>query len=156
MQGSLTYKVGDATQPSGDGKKMIVHCCNDVGAWGAGFVLALSARWPVVEAEYRRKGKWQRWSLGEVQTVSVEDDITVANLIGQHDVRHLFGRSPVRYDAIYDGLVFLSSYAGLDGHSIHMPRMGAGLAGGKWSIIEAIINETLVASGFDVTVYDLP
>ena len=49
----LKYVDGDATQPQGPGLKYIIHCCNDVGAWGAGFVLAISKRWPGPEKAYR-------------------------------------------------------------------------------------------------------
>jgi hypothetical protein len=37
-----------------------------------------------------------------------------------------------------------------------MPRMGAGLAGGDWEVIELLIQETLCASDVAVYVYDLP
>jgi len=42
----IAYVMGDATAPKADGPKIIVHVCNDVGAWGRGFVVALSRRWP--------------------------------------------------------------------------------------------------------------
>jgi O-acetyl-ADP-ribose deacetylase (regulator of RNase III) len=75
------------------------------------------------------------------------------NLIGQHgtvsDREH-----PVRYDAIYDGLSKLAERVRKDGGSIHMPRMGAGLAGGSWPVIEALIEET--CHDIQVFVYDLP
>jgi hypothetical protein len=35
-----------------------------------------------------------------------------------------------------------------------MPRIGCGLAGGKWEEIEPIIKETLVKAGLSITVYD--
>jgi O-acetyl-ADP-ribose deacetylase (regulator of RNase III) len=37
--------------------------------------------------------------------------------------------------------------------SIHAPRIGCGLAGGEWSKVEKIINET--CNGIDVFIYDL-
>ena len=37
-----------------------------------------------------------------------------------------------------------------------MPRIGAGLAGGAWTIIEGIIREELSAKNIPVAVYDLP
>jgi hypothetical protein len=37
-----------------------------------------------------------------------------------------------------------------------MPRIGAGQAGGNWSVIEELIGDILLTSGIDVTVYDLP
>jgi O-acetyl-ADP-ribose deacetylase (regulator of RNase III) len=38
--------------------------------------------------------------------------------------------------------------------SVHMPRIGCGLAGGEWSKVEPIIIETLCKNGVEVTVYD--
>lgn len=40
--------------------------------------------------------------------------------------------------------------------SVHMPRIGCGLAGGKWEAVEPIIREELVSKGVSVIVYDLP
>jgi hypothetical protein len=41
--------------------------------------------------------------------------------------------------------------------SIHMPRIGCGLGGGDWSVVEEAILATLVdIYGLSVTVYDLP
>jgi O-acetyl-ADP-ribose deacetylase (regulator of RNase III) len=34
----ITYLVGDATALETPGLKIIVHVCNDIGAWGKGFV----------------------------------------------------------------------------------------------------------------------
>src|SRR5215469_806345 len=104
---NITYVIGDATQPTGDGVRIIVHVCNDVGGWGRGFVLALSKRWPQPEQRYRA---WRRgedptpFALGEVQFVQVGEAVWVANLIGQRDVHTVGGVPPVRYDAIRKGL----------------------------------------------------
>jgi hypothetical protein len=35
-----------------------------------------------------------------------------------------------------------------------MPRIGCGLAGGKWSEVEPLIEEHLIAAGVPVTAYD--
>jgi hypothetical protein len=40
--------------------------------------------------------------------------------------------------------------------SVHMPRIGCGLAGGEWGRVESIVRDTLCAEGIEVTVYDLP
>jgi O-acetyl-ADP-ribose deacetylase (regulator of RNase III) len=39
--------------------------------------------------------------------------------------------------------------------SIHMPRIGCGLAGGDWREIEPVIQDELAGRNHDVTVYDL-
>ena len=41
----INYLTRDATAPTAIGNKIIVHICNDIGAWGKGFVMALSKKW---------------------------------------------------------------------------------------------------------------
>jgi len=151
----IKYLIGDATQPVGAGAKIIAHCCNDVGAWGAGFVLAISKRWPEPEQSFRASEGIV--PLGGVQYVEVEPQVFVANIIGQHGLgRDDFGNPPIRYPAISQGLERVANFARSLKASVHMPRMGCGLAGGEWAIIEAIIVETLCAVDVPVFVYDLP
>lgn len=155
---SIQYVAGDATQPKGEGRKMIVHVCNDIGGWGRGFVVALSKRWPEPEERYRawhRGEEAQPFALGEVQFVKVDEEIRVANLIGQRDVRAMGGVPPVRYEAIRKGLKQVATKAKEFGASVHMPRIGCGLAGGKWEEVERIVQEELTGVGIEVFVYDL-
>ncbi|MFE4395206.1 MULTISPECIES: macro domain-containing protein [Streptomycetaceae] len=154
----ITYVRGDATTPHGKGVKVIAHVCNDLGGWGKGFVLALSRRWPEPEAAYRR---WHReratndFGLGAVQLVQVDPHVWVANLVGQRGIRT--GRStgvPVRYEAIDTGLDALGGHALRLGASVHMPRIGCGLAGGRWERVEPLVTARLTDRGVPVTVYD--
>jgi O-acetyl-ADP-ribose deacetylase (regulator of RNase III) len=153
----IQFVVGDATLPQGEGAKVIVHVCNDAGGWGRGFVVAISRRWSLPEAEYRR---WHRepqqipFELGQVQFVEVDSGLWVANMIGQHDVRPSGGVPPVRYEAIRTGLGRVREFAVQRQASIHMPRIGAGLAGGSWETIQEIIEQEL--SELSVLVYDFP
>jgi hypothetical protein len=50
----IDYVTGDATRPAGDEPRIIAHVCNDIGGWGAGFVLAVTKRWREPEVAYRR------------------------------------------------------------------------------------------------------
>ena len=156
---SIIYQVGDATRPASAGNKIIVHVCNDAGGWGKGFVVALSKRWPAPEQRYRawyRRQERFPFSLGEVQFVQVEDDIWVANLIGQHGMGARNGVPPVRHEAIRVGLREVAKKAKEIDASVHMPRIGCGLAGGKWEAMEPLIKDELLSNGVAVTVYDLP
>lgn len=158
----IRYLMGDATEPVGEGEKIITHCCNDIGAWGSGFVVAISKKWPEPEARFRQAYKDARGSqLGSVELVRVDEDIQVANIIGQRGVRSSDNPTPVRYDALLEGFKNLADYIEVwqkAGHteSVHMPRMGCGLAGGDWRIVEALIEVALIDRGIDVYVYDLP
>ncbi|PZT77798.1 MULTISPECIES: macro domain-containing protein [unclassified Streptomyces] len=153
----ISYVQGDATSPQGKGAKIIVHVCNDLGGWGKGFVLALSRRWPEPEAAYR---SWHRdrahndFGLGAVQFVRVSPFVEVANLVGQHGMRRGGKGVPVRYEAIDTGLATVADRARELGASVHMPRIGCGLAGGTWSRIEPLIAARLTERGLPVTVYD--
>lgn len=145
----IKYIKGDATKPIGEGNKIICHICNDIGAWGAGFVLAISNRWPQPERVYRNTPHYVQ---GDITLVNVEDDIWVANMIAQHDIRmDEQGDPPIRYASVKVALHRVNAKAVEMGATIHMPRIGCGLAGGKWEEIEKIINETLTV---DVTIYD--
>jgi O-acetyl-ADP-ribose deacetylase (regulator of RNase III) len=153
----VTYVDGDATDPRGDDNKIVAHVCNDIGGWGKGFVVAVSRRWPEPEREYRR---WYReraergFDLGQVQLVRVEPRIWVANMIGQHGIHRGLDGPPIRYDAVARCLGTLAEHAVELGASVHMPRIGCGLAGGKWDEIEPIISRTLGARDIPTTVYD--
>ena len=156
----IHYLRGDATAPQGKGPKVIAHVCNDLGGWGKGFVLTLSRRWPEPEAAYR---KWHRerarhdFGLGAVQLVPVgrpEARFWVANMIGQCGIRTGSKGAPVRYEAIEQALTALAPQALELGASVHMPRIGCGLAGGRWERVEPLIRHALVALGVRVTVYD--
>lgn len=154
----INYVTGDATAPMGEGNKIIVHVCNDIGGWGRGFVLALSKKWPEPEQKYREWYRSQKdFELGQILLVQVEESTWVANLIGQRDVKwDAEGNPPVRYDAIRQGMQRLAIKAKKLNASIHMPRIGCGLAGGDWSNISPILEEELKMNHIETTVYDLP
>jgi hypothetical protein len=155
-QNKILYVKGDATAPIGEGNKILIHCCNDKGRWGRGFVLALTRRWKAPEREYRnwyssKKG----FKLGKVQYVKVEEDLVVCNMIGQHDTRTISGVPPIRYGAIRKCLDKVAEAAIINKASVHAPKFGSALAGGSWDKIEELINECLIEKGVNVTVYSL-
>lgn len=140
---------GDATlTPERPG--IIVHVVNDVGAWGKGFVLAVSHRWPRVRVAYR--SNWRGMKLGDVQFVEAEPGLVVANLFGQRGICGKRSRPPIRYGAVRKGLACVAVRARADGAHVSMPRIGCGLAGGDWEVVLGIIEEEL--EGLEVTVYE--
>jgi O-acetyl-ADP-ribose deacetylase (regulator of RNase III) len=152
---SITYLKGDATRPQATGNKILAHVCNDLGLWGKGFVLAVSRRWEKPKEEFQR---WYRgrdsndFGLGAVQVVQVEPDLWVANMVAQRGTRTKGTR--IQYDNLKRCLARVRDKAHELSASVHMPRIGAGLAGGDWNEIEAIIQAELCAAGVAVFVYD--
>lgn len=154
---TINYIQGDATCPQAKGVKIICHICNDIGGWGKGFVLAISKRWEEPETEYRAwhaSGKNGGFVLGAVQFVQVEPYICVANMVAQRGIKKGSSGPPIRYDAVAQCLEQVATKAVELGASVHMPRIGCGLAGGKWTEIEPLIEQTLINAGVSVTVYD--
>lgn len=156
----IRYLVGDATRPDVMGLKIIAHCCNNAGLWGAGFVMALSRRWKAPFAVFDKAHSEKRDLLGSFQLAPVETDIIVCNIIGQHGTSwDDMGNPPVRYEALRKGFHDLAEQIRSlikPTPSVHMPRLGCGLAGGQWHIVEKIIQEELSARDIAVFVYDLP
>jgi O-acetyl-ADP-ribose deacetylase (regulator of RNase III) len=157
MSASVNYIKGDAANPQGKSIKIICHVCNDLGGWGKGFVLAISKRWEEPEAEYRswhREGQNGGFVLGAVRFVKVEDHIWVANMIGQRGMKRGSSGPPIRYEAVAECLAKVAEKAKELNASVHMPRIGCGLAGGEWSKIEPLIDLHLISKGIAATVYD--
>ncbi len=147
----IKYVTGDATSPAGEGHKIVAHVCNDAGAWGAGFVLALSRKWP----DTRRRYLEDRPAIRSVQYVYVEDDVAVVNMVAQRGLRSRSNPVPLDYDALDVCLWMVADLAAEQSASVHMPRIGCGLAGGKWERVEPLIKTRLCSRDIPVVVYDL-
>lgn len=142
---------------------IIPHVCNDVGAWGAGFVVPLAERFPRCKEEYLRwfqkKFDVERmilFGLSKVQFVHVGQNITVANMIAQKGLINKNNPFPIRYAALTGAMGNVGYACSLvPDCQIHTIKFGSGLAGGNWDYIEHLINELWINSGFSVTVYCL-
>ena len=153
----IKYVKGDATAPKGTDNRLIIHCCNDIGGWGSGFVLAISKRWKAPEQEYRSwHARNKKFELGNIQIVPVAENLAVANMIGQRGIwkRTTDSEPPIRYWAIQDALKKVYHYCNDNNVSVHAPKFGADRAGGDWPTIENLINIELVDKGIDVTIYE--
>jgi len=154
----LTVVKGDATETRGDGRRILAHIVNDKAAlWGAGFGLAVRNKWPHVQKAFR---DWatrnpDMFRLGNVFKSAVDRDVAAFQMICQHG----YGPSQkprIRYSALQSCLEQLAQEAIDEGATVHMPRIGAGQAGGSWGLIGQLVDELLCARGLRVTVYDLP
>jgi O-acetyl-ADP-ribose deacetylase (regulator of RNase III) len=157
-QGFIHIVRGDATALSHarpKDRKYLVHIVNDAGFWGKGFVLAVSRKWPFAKTAYRRH--WHLCKLGSTQRISVGGHVVVVNVFAQHGLRGPKNPVPLRYGALRRALRELGSWMVRrdEACSVHMPRIGCGLAGGEWGKVEEIVKETLVEQGVKVWVYDL-
>jgi O-acetyl-ADP-ribose deacetylase (regulator of RNase III) len=148
---NINYLVGDALFPMRT-PALVVHISNDIGRWGSGFVMAISARWSAPEAKYEEEWRTGRLKLGDIQIVEVEDDIEVCNMIAQHGIKSPQNPVPVYYPALRTCLTKAYAHAKSYNQTVNMPRIGCTRGGGKWRFVEEIIREVATVETF---VYDL-
>lgn len=122
----------------------IVHGCNAQGVMGSGVALAVKNRYPGAYNDYREIYENEGLNLGEAYPYLLTDKLVIWNAITQDN----FGQ-PTRncsYDAIqtcFDNINFaIINNPTLGVQHIHIPFIGAGLGGGSWNIIKAIIEDT--------------
>lgn len=155
----MEYIVGDILMPNTTENGVIVcHQVNCRAVMGAGLALQIKKAYPGVYKNYQEKCRQiaaGHGGLGDVQFCSVIADAgyIVANVFGQDG----YGRDKQHTD--YDALrkAFKTIAEWFSEYTIRIPYlMGCGLGGGEWSVVSEIIEETLVAAGVDVQIWQLP
>lgn len=155
----LEYIIGDATNPvifETKGPNYLFHIVNNERGWGRGFVNAITRKWGLGARSFYLT---QDMTLGGVHFYQLDPNLMLVNLVAQK------GYGPptkkyVCYDSLRKSLKTFWQQSGAESLgevAIHMPRIGAGLGGGDWSVIEQIIKDELVTNrDTKVIVYDLP
>jgi O-acetyl-ADP-ribose deacetylase (regulator of RNase III) len=155
-KGLLRFVKGDATLPQGSNLRYVLQIVNDEGKYGAGFSGSLSARWPKVETEYRSwwRERYGKLNLGDIQEVQILSDLVVINMVAQHGIVGKDNPKPIDYKALQACLSKAGDVISEFNASVHMPRIGCGLAGGDWEEVEKLVEAELLKRSIDVTVYD--
>lgn len=116
---------------------------------GQGFVLAISRRRSEPDRAYRdrhRERAGNDFGLGATQLVQVRPDVWVANMVAQRGIRSVSSGPPIRYDVVARCLTTIAEYVLQLGASVHLPRIGCGLTGGRRERIEPVIAENFAGS----------
>ena len=123
----------------------ILHGCNAQGAMGSGFAAAVKAIYPQCVDAYKERHATSPLKLGEVIEVDCGPHIMLNGI-----TQEFYGRDPdvvyVSYEAVADVIREVNHIVKQRGiHQVTsivrvaMPKIGAGLANGEWSIIEQLI-----------------
>ena len=159
----LQYRSGDVSDiPVGESPLLIAHVVTDSArVWGRrGVAASLATRFPAAARAFHA---WTvaspgNLSLGGVHIVDAEAGhrpVTIASMVAQR------GYGPgastrLDYHALQNALGRVAQVAKAKGAEVHLPRIGAGQAGGRWDMIAETIERTLVDAGLRVVVYTLP
>ena len=142
----VTYDYGDITDIS---EGIVVHGVNCQGVMGSGVAKALCDKYPLIYDSYKlfvgNYSRKQQDLLGKINPVEINPNLIIINAFTQL----YYGRDSKRYvsyDAITDVFERVGEfYVTAKQLPIYFPTIGAGLGGGNWLVIEAIIQSALTA-----------
>jgi O-acetyl-ADP-ribose deacetylase (regulator of RNase III) len=142
---------------------IIAHGVNCKGGFGSGVAGLMAKKHPSVRNGYLTKFKSEGWKLGDVQFVhlydhrsSIESPNKITYIVANCATQNNYlprGERHADYDAIKTCMEKVKQYAKEREATIAIPKIGAGLAGGDWGIIEKILKEVFI--DYDITVYYL-
>lgn len=132
--------------------EVIAHGCNCAGGFGAGVAKVIANKYPHVRKEYLKKFYSVGWKPGDVQLVSLNEKQSIANCGTQ---KHYLPRNKdlFEYEAFETVCRQLRDHCLKNNLRLALPKIGAGLAGGNWDRILAIMEKEL--EGVTVRVYEL-
>ncbi len=133
---------------------VIVHGCNCFHVMGAGIAREIATRYPkMVTVDKCLSKRGDKSKLGSYTWKKViaptNREFVIVNAYTQYN----YGRGKIRYvDYEAVRLVFARIKQQFSGSTIGYPRIGAGLAGGNWAIIQQIINQELMGMKHELVV----
>lgn len=157
----IHYAAGDVSRAIAGGPILIAHIVSDSArSWSRqGVARSLAEAYPQARDAFRAWAVASRdnLKLGNVHVVDVghQEPVLIASMVAQQG----YGRSSAPrlvYSALAQTLEKVADVATKINASVHLPRLGAGQAGGRWDVIEQEISQSLASRGLSVTVYTPP
>jgi O-acetyl-ADP-ribose deacetylase (regulator of RNase III) len=131
---------------------VIVHGCNCFCTMGGGIAWSIQEEFPEAYKADMVTTKGDRKKLGNYTFATIirnSHEITIVNGYTQFDFHG--AKVLVDYDAVRS--VFAKIKTKFSGKRIGYPKIGAGLAGGNWDTIAAIIDEELAGEDHCLVLY---
>ena len=150
----MKTRTGDLLELALQGEfDVIAHGCNCFHTMGAGIARQIAMRFPEAYEADKQTSHGDHEKLGTISTAEIDRDDARFVIVNAYTQFNFRGRGPkVDYDAVSACFsVVADRYAG---RRIGYPLIGAGLAGGDWSLIAERIAERL--EGLDHTLVTLP
>jgi len=141
---------------------IIVHGCNSYGVMGSGVARLIKDKYPEAYQAYNDQYTQKISSQGTNALLPLGTNIIVPSrgkIIVNAITQETYGKSVrerryVSYDAVAKCMASLEEFCILNAYpEVAMPKIGAGLGGGDWNVIAAIIGSELIET--NVTVYEI-
>jgi len=149
---------GNVLEPRGVGSKIICQLVNDKAIkWGGGVARSAAKKFPAAQQKFMEAiiELPAADRLGSTIFSQANDELVIASLIAQQGYgKSLFPR--IRYAELESCLEKVVEKSATTSASIHMPKIGTGAAGGDWDMIYEMIDDIMVRSGLEVTIYEPP
>lgn len=126
---------------------VIVHGCNCLNVMGAGIALQIKNEFPNAWEEDQRTRPGDLYKLGKY-TLGFHEKLRIVNAYTQWKPGN---GVMVDYEAVRS--VFKLIRKDFHGRKIGYPMIGAGLAGGDWTIISKIIDEELLGEDHTLVIF---
>lgn len=129
------------------GPGIIVHQANCQCVFGSGIALEIKNRFPAVFEHYKAEHDARGLKLGTIQVIEVGHSKYIVNAMAQN--LYGAGQRQTSYDALTECFEQVNEFALALGQInnelpvIRFPLIGAVRGGGKWPIIESIIEASL-------------
>ena len=128
-------------------KGVIMHQVNCQNVMGAGVAKALYTKYPQVKEKFHQLATQSTYNtptkrFGLVQPVRISDQLVVLNSFSQLHYGRKKGVVYTDHQALLTNLSKLDAYAKEHNLPAYVPaRIGCGLAGGDWTMVEKYIKE---------------
>ena len=160
----IKYKIGDLLKDCS--ATFLLHQTNCMGIMGGGIAAQIRKLNPVVNKDYMRLCSNQQMLgdlLGTIQILEVDNfeplnPQFIVNCFGQKEISSY--SKMTSYDALDDCFIAMRKHCHRvfpEGCTIGIPyKIGCGLGGGDWEIVEAIINKNFNNTNITVEIWTLP
>lgn len=128
-------------------KGVIMHQVNCQNVMGAGVAKALYTKYPQVKEKFHQLATQPDYNtpakrFGLVQPVRISEQLVVLNSFSQLHYGRKKGVVYTNHQALLENLSKLDAYAKKHNLPTYVPaRIGCGLAGGDWTMVEKYIKE---------------
>ncbi|NUM34251.1 MAG: macro domain-containing protein [Candidatus Brocadiae bacterium] len=132
---------GDLLKLAKEGQfDIIAHGCNCFCEMGAGIAKAIKASFPEAYKADCATEKGAKEKIGTCSFATIRVARGTCDIVNAYTQYHWKGKGPkVDYDAVRKCMRWIKQR--YTGKRIGLPKIGAGLAGGDWNVIQKIIEE---------------